>query len=280
MCLPKRWCPTIPKPRVLVRTGAAALILAATGAAAPGFCAPLIAHHAVYKLTLDTSKEEGVLAATGTMTYDVLDACTAWTTSQHLVINVTNKDGQDVKMVSDYATLESKDGTHLDFHTRELTDQSVTQQLDGTADLDRSGGKGHADFTSPQKSSVLLPLGTLLPMAHTAAIIDAASAGKKFLSVPLFDGTGSDGAEDTFVTIENWRKPAEQKWPTLSALPFGRVHIAFFDRTNASETPTYEVSMLYWANGVADAMVMNFGDFSMDGTLDQFEARAAAKCAG
>jgi len=27
-------------------------------------------------------------------------------------------------------------------------------------------------------------------------------------------------------------------------------------------------------------MVMNFGDFSMDGTLDQFEARAAAKCAG
>jgi hypothetical protein len=254
--------------------------LALLCAAGPVWGADLIAHHAVYKLTLDTSKEEAVLAATGTMTYDVLDACTAWTTSQHLVINLTNKDGQDIKMVSDYATLESKDGTHLDFHTRELTDQAVTQQLDGSAVLDRSGGKGHADLTSPQKSTVLLPLGTLLPMAHTAAIIDAATSGKKFLSVPLFDGTGSDGAEDTFVTIETWKKPADQKWPTLSALPFGRVHIAFFDRTNASETPTYEISMQYWANGVADSMVMNFGEFSMDGAMEQFEPRPPAKCGG
>jgi hypothetical protein len=58
------------------------------------------------------------------------------------------------------------------------------------------------------------------------------------------------------------------------------VHIAFFDRSTASETPNYEIGMQYWANGVADAMVMNFGDFSMDGKLDQFELRAPAKCAG
>ena len=242
--------------------------------------ATLAAHHAVYKLTLDTSREQGVLAATGTMTYDVLDTCGGWTTSQHLVIDLTNKDGQDVRMISDYATLESKDGTHLDFHTRELTGQSVTEQLDGSAVLDRSGGKGHADFTSPQKSTVLLPLGTLLPMAHTAAIIDAAGAGRKFLSVPLFDGTGAGGAEDTFVTIENWKPPAAQKWANLSALAFGRVHIAFFDRTTASETPTYEIGMRYWANGVADGMVMDFGDFAMDGALDQFEPRVPARCAG
>ncbi len=252
------------------------LLLAGT----PAGAATLAAHHAVYKLTLDPSKEEGVLAASGTMTYEVLDTCTAWTTSQHLVIQLTNKDGKDINMVSDYATLESKDGTHLDFHTRELTDQAVTQQLDGTATLDHSGGKGQADFTSPQKTTALLPLGTLFPMAHTAAIIDAAAAGKKFLSVPLFDGTGADGAEDTFVTIESWKPPADQKWPGLSKLPFGRVHIAFFDRSTASETPNYEIGMQYWANGVADAMVMNFGDFSMDGKLDQFELRAPAKCAG
>jgi hypothetical protein len=241
---------------------------------------PLAAHHAVYKLTLDTAKEQGVLAASGTMTYDVVDTCTGWTTSQHLVIQFTNKDGQDVNMVSDYATLESKDGARLEFHTRQQTDKSVTEQLDGKAFLDHSGGKGHADFTNPQKTTVLLPIGTLLPMAHTAALLDAAETGKKFLSVPLFDGTGADGAEDTFVTIENWKNAAPQKWPSLSLLPFGRVHIAFFDRTNASETPTYEIGMRYYANGVADDMVMDFGDFSMDGKLDQFEPRTPAHCAG
>jgi hypothetical protein len=248
--------------------------------AGPCWGATLAAHHAVYKLTLDASREEGVLAASGTMTYDVLDTCSAWTTSQHLVLQFTNKDGHDVHMVSDYATLESKDGTHLDFHTRETTDGAVNEQLDGTAVLDHSGGTGHADFTSPQKTTVLLPIGTLLPMAHTAAIIDAAAAGKKFLSVPLFDGTGANGAEDTFVTIESWKPPATQKWPGLSTLPMGRVHISFFDRTTDSETPNYEIAMQYFANGVADAMVMDFGDFSMDGAMEQFELRAPPKCGG
>ncbi len=262
-----------------MRPPAALITLACLLPAAGAEAAALAAHHAVYNLTLDTTKEEGVLAATGTMSYDVVDTCTGWTTAQHLVIDLTNKDGQDVRMVSDYATLESKDGTHLDFHTREMTGTSTTQLLDGKAVLDKSG-KGHADITSPEKSTVLLPIGTLLPMAHTNAIIDAAMAGKKFLSVPLFDGTGANGAEDTFITIENWKPPAEQKYSALSNQSFGRVHIAFFDRTSDSETPTYEIGMKYYANGVADAMVMNFGEFSMDGALAQFELRAPARCGG
>jgi hypothetical protein len=261
---------------------AAFLPLTATiwaGAAfAPAMAAPLAAHHAVYALTLDTTKEQDVLAATGTMTYDVTDGCSAWTTSQHLVIDLTNKNGQDVHMVSDYATLESKDGTHLDFHSKQVTDQAVTDQLDGTATLDHSGGKGVALFTSPQKSEALLPEGTLLPMAHTNALIDAAIAGKRFLSVPLFDGTSATGAQDTFVTIESWKPPAPETWTALSSLPFGRVHIAFFDRTQASETPNYEIGMTYFANGVADNLIMDFGDFSMDGKLSQFEPRAAPHC--
>ena len=237
--------------------------------------APLAAHHAAYQLTLDRSKMQDVTEAHGTMTYDVLDTCAAWTTSQHLVIDLTNKDGQDIHMVSDYATLESKDGTHLDFHTKQVTDQAVTEQLDGTAVLERSGGRGRASFTSPEKKQALLPEGTLLPMAHTNALIDAAMAGRKFLSVPLFDGTTADGAQDTFVTVESWRPPAAQKWAALSALAAGRVHIAFFDRGRATETPDYEIGMQYFANGVADGLTMDFGDFVMNGKLAALDMHPA-----
>ena len=251
----------------------AALVFPLLLSAAQG--APLAAHHAVYQLTLDRSHEQGVTEAHGTMIYDVLDTCAAWTTSQHLVIDLTNKDGQDIHMVSDYATLESKDGTHLDFHTKQVTDQAVTEQLDGSAVLAHSGGRGVASFTSPEKKQALLPEGTLLPMAHTGALIDAAMAGRKFLSVPLFDGTAAGGAQDTFVTVENWHKPAPQKWAALSALPSGRVHIAFFDRGSATETPDYEIGMQYFANGVADALRMDFGDFSMDGKLTTLDLHPA-----
>ncbi len=251
-------------------------------AAATAQAAPLAGHHAVYALSLDTAKTQTVIAAHGSMTYDVTDSCGAWTTSQHLVIDLTNQDGQDVHMVSDYATLEARDGTHLDFHSKQVTDTAVTEQVDGTATLSHAGGPGHADFTSPQKTTILLPDGTLLPMAHTNALIDAAAAGRRFLSVPLFDGTGADGAQDTFVTIENWNKPAavnpQQKWAALSVLPSGRVHIAFFARSHSAETPDYEIGMVYYANGVADQLAMNFGDFQMNGRLTQLDLRPARHC--
>ncbi len=237
--------------------------------------APLAAHHAVYALSLNTAREQTVTEAHGTMSYDVVDSCSAWTTAQHLVIDLTNKDGQEVHMVSDYATIESKDGVHLEFHSKQVTDQAVTAQLDGTAVLEHSGGRGHADFTSPEKKQVLLPEGTLLPMAHTGALLDAAMSGKKFLSVPLFDGTGTDGAQDTFVTVESWHAATGQKWAALSPLASGRVHIAFFDRGSATETPDYEIGMQYFANGVADNLAMDFEDFAMDGKLQTLDMHPA-----
>ncbi len=263
-----------------MRLAALPLILAATLAEAAlhvAEAAPLAAHKAAYALTLKPTADQEVIAASGTMTYNVVDACTSWTTSQHLVIDITNKDGQDVKMVSDYATVEAKDGRRLEFHTKQVTDTAVTQQLDGTATLERSG-KGAADYTSPERRQVLLPIGTLLPLAHTSAIIDAAEAGKKFLSVPLFDGTDASGAQDSFVTIEMWKPPAPQPWPTLSGLPFGRVHVAFFDRSTASETPSYEIGIQYFRNGVGASLAMNFGEFSMEGTLTQFQLQPPPRC--
>ena len=77
---------------------------------------------------------------------------------------------------------------------------------------------------------------------------------------------------------ENWKAPAPQSWPALSALPFGRVHIAFFARDTDDQTPDYEIGMRYYANGVADALTMNFGDFSMTGKLDRFDLKPPAHC--
>jgi hypothetical protein len=238
----------------------------------------IAAHHAAYVLSLKSSQDQGVLAANGTMTYDVIDACTGYTTAQHLVINLTDRDARDVTMVSDYATFETKDGTKLNFHTRQTTGSTVTEQLDGTATLDRSGGSGHADFTTPEHKRVTLPQGTLLPNAHTLSILQASAANKRFLSEPLFDGTGEDGAQDTFVTIEGVQKPHTVQWSALSILPSARVHVAFFDRDQGSEMPNYEIGMRYFDNGVADDLAMNFGDFVMAGKLTTLELRPQPRC--
>ena len=235
----------------------------------------MAAHRATYKLSLDNSRGD-VTGATGQMTYEVTDACDGWATQQRLVMTVSNRDGQDIQLISDYATWESKDGLSMRFRTRQTTDTAVTEQVEGTAKLDNPGGAGSVHYTVPEDKIVSLPEGTLFSMAHTEAIIAAAQSGKKFLSVPIFDGTGSKGAQDSFIVIGSWGATADAPYPPLAKLESGKVHISFFERDakastdKSSGTPEYEVGMLYYANGVANDLRMNFNDFTMRGDFVSF----------
>ena len=255
------------RPRALSAAVFALCVSAVLPADAAGLNAASAAHRAFYTLTLSTSRGGDVVAARGTMGYEVIDACDGWAVRQRLSMTLTNSDGQDIEMVSDYATWEAKDGLRFRFHMKQTTDSAVTSQTDGDAKLERAGGAGEAHYTVPEDTTKPLPAGTLFPMAHTSAILAGAQAGKKFLALPLFDGTDDSGAEDSSVVVLDWKKPEPNKYAFLSSLPSTRVRLAFFDRDSKSETPTYQVGMRYWENGVADNLQMDFGDFVMDAKL-------------
>ena len=55
-----------------------------------------------------------------------------------------------------------------------------------------------------------------------------------------------------------------------------RLHFAFFDgeahqQGGGATTPSYEVSLRYWENGVADQMLMDFREFAVDGKMVTLE---------
>lgn len=239
---------------------------------------PMAAHRAAYNLVMDSSRGGEVTNASGTMAYELTDACDGWATRQRLALTLTNREGQDIQSVADYATFESKDGLSMRFRMRQTMDTAVTEQVEGTATLDATGGPGSIHYTQPEDRTMPLPAGTVFPMAHTEAIIAAASAGKHFIALPIFDGTGDRGVQDSSVAIASWgQAPGAAPYPALANLPSGRVRIAFFDREkapNAREkvagSPDYEVGMKYWANGVSDDLVMDFTDFVMRGKISEF----------
>ena len=242
----------------------------ALAAELPPGAAELAAHRAHYRLALESAQGGDVEAATGTMDYEVIDACDSWATHQKLEMMLTNRDGQDIQMSSDYATWETKDGLAIRFRMKQITEQAVTSETEGDAKLESFGGPGEAHYRIPSDTTKKLPSGTLFPMLHTAALIQAARAGEKFLAVPLFDGTSESGAEQSFVIVEGWNGPEPSKFPALSPLASTRVHISFFEE--GKETPGYQVTMKYWTNGVADDVHMDFGDFVMHGTMTEFHA--------
>jgi hypothetical protein len=247
----------------------AALAALALLASAPAGAVELASHRALYQLSL-TSTRADIAAASGSLAYEAIDACDGWAVRQRLQMDLTNRDGQNIEMVSDYATWESKDGLSFRFRMKQTTESAVTSQTEGEAKLDRAGGPGEAHYTAPRDMAHKLPDGTLFPMAHTAAILQAASDGKKFLALPLFDGMSDSGAQDSTIAILGWFKPQQSAFPSLSDVPFTRVHIAFFGRETGTTTPDLEVGMKYWANGVDDELQMDFGDFVMGGKLTEF----------
>ena len=133
-----------------------------TRAAAPAPAA-LLAHKALYTLTLATAKGNDVIAARGTMGYEVTDACDGWAVRQRLRMTITNSEGQDIEMASDYATWESKDGLKFRYHMRQTTDTAVTSQTDGDAFLQKSGSTGEAHYTSPHDGHQRAPRRNGLP---------------------------------------------------------------------------------------------------------------------
>ncbi|MBO1076629.1 EipB family protein [Roseomonas marmotae] len=234
----------------------------------------MAAHRAAYRLSLARSRPGGQVGqAEGAMLFEVRDACDGWTTRQRLGINVVDRAGDTVETSSDYSTWESKDGRRLRFTLTQSAQGAVMKRITGEAELNGDQG-GVVRYEQPEAQQLTLPPGTILPMTHTIRALAMAKAGQKMLNVPLFDGTTDEGAQDTTTLFSAWTPPeANPRFPLLADQGSARMRIAFFSRdaSAGASTPEYEVGLRYFANGVADDMKMDFGDFVLDGKLEKLE---------
>jgi hypothetical protein len=243
-------------------------------AAEPGAEA-MAAHRAAYRLTLDRSRDNTIARAEGAMLYEVVDACDGWATRQRFSLLLTDRDGQEVESASDYSTYETKDGRRIRFSLTQTSQGAVSQRVSGEAEV-APDGAGRARYTDPEQKEEALPPGTLLPMLHTIRSLAAARAGTRLLVTPLFDGTSPDGAQDTTTVISGWQgAQPNTRFPALSTLGSARMRVAFFDRGKdakdggGASAPDYEVGLRYFENGVADELKMEFGDFSVNGRMEE-----------
>lgn len=246
-------------------------LLLATGApmARADAPTPLAPHRAVYDLTLESVSGGQVVSASGSMTYVLSDACSAWSTQQELNLQTATRSGAQTEIRTDYAVLEDKDGGHMVFRTHQYGSGVTEQKISGEATMAATGGQVH--YTQPGVSVVPLAAGTLFPVAHTRAIIAAGRAGQATIEPALFDGTTEKGAIDTFIVLMGWKPPPTQTdIPALVHLGSVGTHVAYYDHATHDMPPDFDIGMRYFENGVSDQLDMNFGEFRMRGTLRTF----------
>ena len=264
-----------PTTALLAAAAAAALAPLATARAAEPGAEAMAAHRAAYRLTLDRSRDNAIARAEGVMVYEVVDACDGWATRQRFTLVLTDRDGQVVESASDYSTYETKDGRRIRFSLTQTSQGAVSQRVSGEAEVSPEGS-GRARYEDPEQKEEALPPGTLLPMLHTIRSLAAARTGSRMLVSPLFDGTSPDGAQDTTTVISGWQAAqANPRFPALSTLGSARMRVAFFDRGSGvkdgggASAPDYEVGLRYFENGVADDLKMEFGEFSVNGRMEE-----------
>ena len=249
---------------------------AATAPLAPLTARALASHRGIYSLTLDRARENATIVdVSGAMLFELIDACESWTTRQRLTMTLRDREGTELETGSDYATLESMDGRNLRFSLTHMTQGAVKSRVAGQAEL-TADGSGVARYSEPEVKELPIPPGTLLPNTHTIAALNAARAGQRLLVAPIFDGTTADGAQQTTTVMSPWQGPQPvPEAPSLSTLGSSRMRIAFFEpageQAGGARTPSYEVSLRYFENGVADDMIMDFGDFTVRAKLMKLE---------
>ncbi|GAN87383.1 cell envelope integrity EipB family protein [Komagataeibacter intermedius] len=236
----------------------------------PVQAAPVMAaHRAVYDLTLVSVSGGDVVTAEGRLTFVLSDMCSEWSSQQQLHLRTVGRDGAESVSDSDYAVLEEKDGSSLVFRADQTENGQPAPRIAGEAHMHPTGGKVH--YTAPVAHDVTLPAGTLFPVAHTAAIIQAGQDGRGQIAPFLFDGTVDTGALGTYVLLLGRdTQPVAGTFPVLATLAAQRVHVAYYNTTTRDMTPVFETGVRYFTNGVADQVDMDFGQFRMSGTLREF----------
>lgn len=236
-------------------------------------------HKATYRLKLDHARlQSGITDVVGQMSFAWNDACDGWTIDQRFQVRFSYAEGQDMNLITNYATWEAKDGSAYRFNVRKLVNGEVDEELSGGAKMEGKGGSVRYD--KPEARSMDLKAGTMFPTAHTLRVLQQAGSPENLFSVPVFDGAEAEGASPVNTIVGKLRTPAVMKVKDtdLLAAKAWQVSLAFFPINPGELLPDYETSMVLQENGVVRSMLVDYGDFRISMELETLEKTMKPPC--
>lgn len=243
----------------------------------------LVPHRAVYDLALDSASDRsGITGLSGRMVYEFAGSpCDGYTVTFRFVTRI---DTEDTSRLTDQqtTTYEDGEGASFDFVTRSFVDEALDSELRGSARRER--GETRVFLEKPEKQEATLAAAQF-PTQHLKDLLARAKSGETFYETELFDG--SEDADKVMTTTVIIGKPAKASAsdPELKALgdlagaSFWPVDMAYFNLADGGadgeELPTYRISFKLYENGMTRDLVMDYGTFSMTGTLVDLATFAA-----
>lgn len=255
-----------------------ALTLAAA-CAVPAAAVDLAPHRAFYTLKLVSTRGGGIIDVRGVTVMSLEKTCDGWIIGHRMSADL-DAGRVTLKQETRFTAWESADGHAYRFAARnQLGDSSKTFR--GEA---RAGGADRgslAAFTIPAGRTLPLPPETMFPVGHLEVLIARAAAGDRRVSRILFDGNDGQGPR-LVVAFVGPRVDPDQAAATrlgpLAARPGWSVRLAFYPVDSQAPVPEYEIQAVQLDNGVADHLILDYGDFTLRLDLEKVEAVPAPVC--
>jgi len=250
------------------------LMLAVAATPAPAQAPTLASHRAVYDLALALAASgSGIVGARGRLALEWADACDGYTLHQRVRNVVERTEGAHVADLT-VSTWEAGDGSEFRFSSRHVVNDETVEEIRGRAHI--RGDDRVASFTRPPRAALELPADTMFPTRHTLELIERAARGATFVEAAVFDGASAEGAQHTGAVILGFHAPGTYRGEgetTLARLRSWRVRLAYFEHGDgrADSKPDFEIGFRLFENGVATDVVIDYGDFALEGVLRLLE---------
>ncbi len=256
---------------------ALALLGTASGALAQAALQP---HVAAYRLGLDNRHGAGALVdVRGGLVIEWRLECDGWVSRQRLGFVGATEAGDSINHDVRFTSWEAVDGSRLRYVVRSFENDQLQDEYRGTAELEAADG-GVADFTKPHEEEVELPPGTVFPTEHLQRVLEAADAGKRFVSHEVFDGFGFDSLTQVTSVIGTPRplEPVPGITPEAASKSAWPVNMAYYNVEQSEDGPEFQATFMLDDKGILYQVDLDYGDFRLLATLEKLELLDRPSC--
>lgn len=230
-------------------------------------------HLGVYELRLIESRDDvGIEAVRGRLVIEITDSCDGYAQTQRMLLRILYTRGDEIISDSNQTTWESRDGMIIRFNSKNEINGTVSEIFSGRAQLEGKGLAGVIKFVKPDDPDLPLAAGTIFPTEHFFDLIDAGQAGESVLRRRLYDGSGPRGIYDTIARLTPIASGGDaESHDLLRDVVSWQVRLAYFMPDDRTGVPEYEIGFRLFENGVATDLLLDYGEFSLVGTLARLD---------
>ena len=248
----------------------------------------LVAHRAIYEMTLDDARSaSGITGIDGRMVFEFTGSeCDGYSLNMRMVTQMTDTQGQTNLTDLRSSTWEQGDGQKFRFQSAQYLNDKLGDITMGRAVRETPKEAVKVKLSQPSAAELDLSGPLLFPTQHSFALIAAARTGQGLFQARVYDGSEKgQKVYDTTAFIGTEAQPGSDpkleqvaKDKGLGELASWPVSIGYFEAKGGDLTPSYQIDFRLYENGVSRDLLIDYGDFSIHGTLTSLEYLKATEC--